>query len=99
MKSKYASFSEFLSSYNGDSLRISFKEIEKIINSKLPNTAYVHDEWWANTYYQPFMKAILKSGWKQRKIERFIEFVEFEKVYDPQIIKERKLQKRLITNS
>ena len=99
MKSKYELFSEFLNKYDGDYLRISFKEIEKIINSKLPNTAYVHDEWWANTYYQPFMKIILKSGWKQKKIEMFIEFVEFEKVYDLKMMKKRKTQNNLMTNT
>ena len=35
------------------------------------------------------MKIILRSGWRQKNIEMFIEFVEFERVYNRQIIKNK----------
>jgi hypothetical protein len=89
MESKYAPFEIFLSTCPDEYLRISFKEIEKIIGTSLPKTAYLHDNWWANTIYQPFMKIILRSGWRQKKIEMFIEYVEFERVSNRQIIKNR----------
>lgn len=87
MNSKYAKFGEYLANNPEDHVRVSFKDIEKILGLKLPKTAYKHDTWWANTVYQPFMKTILKSGWRQHKIEMFIEFVEFKKVFIPQVIK------------
>ena len=89
MESKYTPFEIFLSGYTEEYLRISFKEIEKIIGVSLPKTAYLHENWWANTIYQPFMKIILRSGWRQKNIEMFIEFVEFERVYNRQIIKNK----------
>ncbi len=94
MNSKYAPFEDFLSAYNGDALRIAFRKIEKIIGSKLPNISYNHDVWLANTIYQCFMKIILKSGWKQRKVEMFIEF---QKNYNPKIMKKRRSQ-NLVSN-
>tara|TARA_B110001454_G_scaffold152453_1_gene141840 strand:- start:109 stop:399 length:291 start_codon:yes stop_codon:yes gene_type:complete len=89
MESKYAPFENFLSTYPDEYLRIFFKEIENIIGASLPKTAYLHDNWWANTIYQPFMKIILRSGWRQKKIEMFIEFVEFERVSNRQLKKNR----------
>ena len=41
---------------------------------------------------------VLKSGWRQKNVERFIEFVEFEKVHDHQKNKKRLTQKIVNVN-
>lgn len=45
---KYAPLTVFLSRQNIDEVKLSLEEIEKILNSSLPASAYKHTPWWNN---------------------------------------------------
>ena len=45
---------------------LSFEQIERILNDKLPASAYEYQAWWANEKepHQPEKQAILNAYWK-----------------------------------
>lgn len=45
---KYLPLYEFLCASQKESIRFTFLEIENILESRLPQSAYIHREWWAN---------------------------------------------------
>ena len=47
--SSYAPLGEHLRSVEGDEATLSFDEVEKILDRKLPASAIKHRAWWANT--------------------------------------------------
>ena len=46
--SKYDPLRAFLEQQDKPYIRLSFRDIERIIGSKLPASAYTHRAWWAN---------------------------------------------------
>lgn len=44
---------------------LSFEQIERILNNKLPPSAYQYQAWWANekSPHQPEKQAIMNAGW------------------------------------
>lgn len=44
---------------------LSFEQIERILNNKLPPSAYQYQAWWANekSPHQPEKRAIMNAGW------------------------------------
>jgi hypothetical protein len=46
--SKYDALANYLLKFNKNEIELDFLEIEKIIHSKLPTSAYTRIEWWAN---------------------------------------------------
>lgn len=70
MASKYENISRYLMSRDEDMLRMSFKEIEKLIEGKLPPAAYEHRAWWANTQTQTHARhGWMKAGWETSKVD------------------------------
>ena len=69
--SKYNPLAIYFKNLGTQSLRISFSEIEKILGSKLPSSAYTRKEWWANdSVSHPQSKCgWLLGGWKVETIE------------------------------
>lgn len=47
--SKYSALGQFLSNAKGDRIDLSFADIEGILEDELPESAYKHDAWWANS--------------------------------------------------
>lgn len=45
---KYSRLGAFLQNSKNDREVLSFRQIESIIGSVLPNSAFVHREWWSN---------------------------------------------------
>lgn len=45
---KYLPLYEFLCASQKESIRFTFLEIENILESRLPQSAYIYREWWAN---------------------------------------------------
>jgi len=80
MRADYQKFGVYLNNCNADQIKLSFKEIEKILGKKLPPSAFKHESWWGNTNSQPFMKQVIKNGWKQAYVGVLTEVVEFKKV-------------------
>ncbi len=46
---KYLELTKYLEKAESFNVEITFKEIEKIVGFRLPDSAYVHIPWWSNT--------------------------------------------------
>jgi len=86
MRNDYSIFAEFLRNYQGENIQLSFKQIELIIQRRLPLSAYKFESWWANSDNNPFMKKVLKVGWVKTNVEMLSEFVEFEQKFKPKLL-------------
>ncbi|AZR74753.1 hypothetical protein BBF96_00130 [Anoxybacter fermentans] len=60
---KYDPLKDFLKNCNDNSVKLTYKEIEKIIDNVLPDSAYKYREWWANEGHVQ-ANAWLDAGWK-----------------------------------
>ncbi|MBT4327446.1 MAG: hypothetical protein HOD60_11185 [Candidatus Nitrosopelagicus sp.] len=83
--SKYANFANYLESQK-ESFVISFDRIEKIIDGKLPDTAFVHPEWWSNSDSHSLMKIVLPKNWKSRNIDLEKKQIEFYKTNESELL-------------
>lgn len=60
----YIGLKKYLLKRNEEKITLSFDEIEKIINRKLPNSAYDHPEaWWSNNYDHSQAIAWIDAGY------------------------------------
>lgn len=89
-ESKYAPLADILLSQPGkiDQIKMTFEEIEGIIEGELPSSAYNHRAWWANdSTGHPHAITWLESGWRTSSInmtEKHVTFMrikEREKLY------------------
>ena len=71
MSSKYEPLKEYLKSRDKSeqALKLSFDEIERIIEQSLPYTARVDRPWWANTRVSYHAIRWLDAGWKVDKVD------------------------------
>jgi hypothetical protein len=65
---KYRPITEFLLKQNELAITTTFQEIERVIGSTLPFSAYAHRAWWANTVSHPQAKSWMDVGWKIRNV-------------------------------
>lgn len=95
-KGKYFPLYQFLSMQQEKEIVISYEEIEKIICSKLPQSAYRHQAWWGNTRSGTYIQsaAWLEAGYRVMDIQ-FGKSVEFHKVADILLTKKRKASRRV----
>ena len=63
----YEKLSAYLKRINGDSIKLTFNEIERIINRPLPQSAYRYKAWWANGGHS-HSNYWLNAGWKVGKV-------------------------------
>lgn len=62
---KYDKLADYLKNSPRTTVTLSAKEIEGIIGSKLPSSAYKHRAWWSNNHSQHSHRAAwLNAGWK-----------------------------------
>ena len=69
--SKYSALNDYLRKNNKKEIILTFKEIENIIEDKLPTTAYNNPSWWGNdekTHVQG--KSWIEAGYKAKDIKR-----------------------------
>lgn len=47
-------------------ITLSFEQIERILNAKLPPSAFTYQAWWANekSPHQPQKQVIMNAGWQ-----------------------------------
>lgn len=64
---KYKLIKDYLKNCKSDSVKLSYKEIEKIIEMSLPNSAYKYDAWWANGGHSQ-ADAWLGAGWRVNEV-------------------------------
>ena len=76
---KYRYLSEFLKGINDFSIKLTFKEIENILQFNLASSARNHKEFWANSTSHPIALSWLSAGYKSVEINMEEEFVVLEK--------------------
>ncbi len=78
--SKYEPLRIFLERQGKPRIRLSFKEVEEIIGSKLPHSAYTHRAWWANDNYHTHARnGWLAAGYEVKHVDLDNKVVEFIK--------------------
>jgi hypothetical protein len=108
--SKYAPLADFLVSRKKDVVRLSFKDVEKALGFKLPNSAYTQRAWWSNNVNNNVMTRVWKrAGFRTRDVDMTQEEVVFERLKRPFTVetiesliqedKERSAKRRLRTNA
>lgn len=51
-------------------IRVTFQDIETMLDEPLPSTAFAHESWWSNDYFdQPQSLTWLKAGWRVRDVD------------------------------
>ena len=73
---KYDPLNEYLKKSGRLNLRLTFAEIEKILNDKLPASAYVHEQWWLRGGHTQD-KAWLEAGYMVDEIDLNEQIVNF----------------------
>jgi len=80
----YNGFKKYLLEKNEEQITLSFEEIEKILNRKLPKSAYKHPEpWWSNNYDHSQAIAWIDAGYNTDMVtdtyeKQFIIFIKME---------------------
>lgn len=81
---KYEPLEKHLARQNAEFLPISFREIERIIDAKLPASAREHRAWWSNNPSNSVMtKAWLAAGYKSQDVDLEGEVLVFRRVAKP----------------
>ncbi len=78
--SKYAPLTDSLRSSGRATVPMTFREIESVIGSVLPPSAFTQRAWWSNNPSNNVMtKAWLKAGYKSEKVDMSNHKLEFRK--------------------
>ena len=63
VKGKYRFLADFLHNHGGDSITMTFKQIEELIGQPLPSSAYNHRAYWSNTDTHSISKVWMQAGY------------------------------------
>lgn len=64
MENKYTGLKKFLENQDKELIKLSYKDIEKIIGAKLPESARKYSEsWWANCNQNVQARAWMEAGY------------------------------------
>ncbi len=80
MRGKYAPLHRHLSNHEGREWSTTFHEIERIIDTDLPDSAHTYREWWANDRTHTQAMAWMTAGWKLASVDLQTETVVFWRV-------------------
>ena len=73
MAGKYTPLENYLCDLpaNQKEVALSFEQIERILNDKLPPSAYEYQAWWAyeKNPHQPEKIAIMNAGWEVESVD------------------------------
>ena len=64
MIGKYSALKEFLKQHREKKIVLTLNQIEIIINSKLPKSAYSYPAWWSDPSTHPQVRNWSDIGWK-----------------------------------
>lgn len=89
-KGKYYPLYRYLQQQESEKVIISFSQIEEIIGTALPNSAYKHQAWWGNTRSGTYVQsaAWLEAGFRVDAIA-FGETIEFNRAANILLTKKR----------
>lgn len=76
---KYRYLSDYLHKAEGEIIRLTFDEIEQILNDKLPSSAYQHRAFWANTESHSIAISWMSVGYQTVEVDLANRYVVFEK--------------------
>jgi predicted house-cleaning noncanonical NTP pyrophosphatase (MazG superfamily) len=78
---KYKKFEDYLEKVEGKRIRLTYLEIESIIEDSLPASSYTYKVWWSNGGHY-YANAWLNPGWKVEEVNlgNWVDFVREEKV-------------------
>ena len=79
-KQRYTKLYAFLMRRNTSRIRLTFAEIEKIIDRDLPSSARAHRAYWANDPKHSQAKAWLDAGWCSKELDLVEQKVTFVKM-------------------
>jgi hypothetical protein len=66
----YEPITRHLNRASGTSLRLTFREVERIIGCPLPRSAYRYREWWANNPTgHSHARSWVSAGWRTEKVD------------------------------
>ena len=77
---KYDPLNEYLSNLSGkNEITLSFEQVEKIIQAKLPFSAYNHRAWWSNERHGVHVSAHawMGAGWLVDAVDQSAHLVRF----------------------
>ncbi len=78
--SKYDPLRVFLEQQNKPYIRLSFRDVERIVGSRLPRSAYTYRAWWANDrIHTQALNGWLAAGYRVGYVDLKREIVEFVK--------------------
>jgi len=79
--SKYYRLRDYLLNIQKSRVTLTFKEIEDILESKLPKSARNYREWWGNdTHHTQARNGWLAAGWQIISVDFLKETVEFIRI-------------------
>jgi hypothetical protein len=68
--SRYANLGQFLKAQKGERVPMTFADIERITNAKLPPSAHKHRPWWSNNPTNSVMTRVwLEAGFKSEQVD------------------------------
>lgn len=76
---KYRYLSKYLVQSKRDIVKLSFYDIEKILNIKLPQSAYKHRSFWANTESHSIALSWLSVSFNTTEVDMKAKTVQFER--------------------
>ena len=76
---KYRFLADYLYNSEKDSIRLTFKEIENILKTKLPSSAHNHRAFWANTTSHSIALSWLNVGYATVEVNIPDQYIVFEK--------------------
>lgn len=79
VKGKYRFLADFLHTHGGDSVTMTFKQIEDLIGQPLPSSAYNHRAYWSNTDTHSISKVWMQAGYMTTYVNLLSRKVIFEK--------------------
>jgi hypothetical protein len=87
---KYILLKKYLKSSNKDEEKLTYEDIEIILNFRLPDSAYVHREWWSNGGHN-HSNSWLEAGWKVCQIELQNKIIFRRNIFTKDISNENKI--------
>ena len=79
VKGKYRFLADFLHNHGGDSITMTFKQIEDLIGNPLPSSAYNHRAYWSNTDTHSISKVWMQAGYMTTYVNLLSRKVIFER--------------------
>jgi hypothetical protein len=74
---KYLALQRYLEASTELEVTLTFAEVEAIIGTPLPKSAWERPQWWVNRPQQGQARAWLTAGWRTRPVNRWMRTVTF----------------------